>query len=57
MDAIHAFRLDPSLRAKLGAKGRKAYEELYSENVHLDRYLELANSILEAKTGNRRNSA
>jgi len=51
-DAMETLRTQPALRDELGEKGRQAREREWTEEVHMQRYLGLVNSMLEE----RRNS-
>jgi glycosyltransferase involved in cell wall biosynthesis len=43
--SMERLRTNPELRAELGRKGRLAYEAHWTEDVHMDRYLELVESL------------
>ncbi|TMG84314.1 MAG: glycosyltransferase family 4 protein [Betaproteobacteria bacterium] len=47
--AIDRLRGDASLRQRLAAAGRAAFEREFSENVHLERYLALIRELLAKK--------
>lgn len=49
-DAMERLRVDPDLRTALGARGRRAVEENWTAEVHLDRYLNLVHSLLADRT-------
>jgi glycosyltransferase involved in cell wall biosynthesis len=44
----------PELRAELGQRGRIAAREKWSVEAHLDRYLDLADSLLRERVGRER---
>lgn len=46
-DAIAQFRQNADLRPRLGLKARKAYEQNYTEQKHIDAYLDLVSGLLE----------
>jgi glycosyltransferase involved in cell wall biosynthesis len=50
IEIMDRLRLDTSLRAELGERGRRAHRELWSEEPHLRQYLSLIGELLE-KTG------
>ncbi len=45
--AIEQFRQDADLRPRLGLMARQAYEENYTEQIHVDAYLNLVSNLLE----------
>jgi glycosyltransferase involved in cell wall biosynthesis len=45
-DAMERVRTDPALRAELGRKGRDAKQRLWTEDVHMQRYLAIVESML-----------
>jgi glycosyltransferase involved in cell wall biosynthesis len=47
--AMERLRTDPALREDLGARGRRAAEDRWSQAAHLDRYLEIVESTIEAR--------
>lgn len=49
VEAMEALRTDPERRNRLGALGRGAYERLWSEDAHLDQYLEVVDAVVEAR--------
>ena len=52
--AMERLRSDPALRAALGGRGRRAAQELWSRQAHLDRYLGIVESALAARAGETR---
>jgi len=48
-DAMERLRTDPALRAELGEKGRVAGQRLWTEDVHMERYLGIVESMLAGK--------
>jgi glycosyltransferase involved in cell wall biosynthesis len=49
-EAMERLRVDPDLRTTLGTRGRRAVEENWTAEVHLDRYLKLVHSLLAERT-------
>ena len=49
-EAMERLRTDPALRADLGARGRSAALKEWTVEVHLERYLELARSLISSRT-------
>jgi len=52
-DAIGKLRSDPSLRDRLGRKGRAAYESEFAEAPFLRNYMQVVSALLECKRLNR----
>ena len=47
--ALNNFREDPTLRQRLGLRARNAYEEMYTEDKHVEGYLSLISELTAAK--------
>ncbi|MDQ3187374.1 MAG: glycosyltransferase family 4 protein [Pseudomonadota bacterium] len=47
--AMQQLQASPALRAELGARGRRAALERWTEDVHLDRYLALISKLAEKR--------
>ena len=50
LQAVRSLATDTALRAQLGLQARAAYEAHYTEDTHVSRYLELAESMLKNKS-------
>ncbi|MEM9257285.1 MAG: glycosyltransferase family 4 protein [Pseudomonadota bacterium] len=51
LQAMAQFSADPGLRPRLGQMARRAYEQHYTEEKHVSRYLDLVTSIPENTGG------
>jgi glycosyltransferase involved in cell wall biosynthesis len=54
LEAMERMRLDPALRTELGARGRRAYEERWSEEPHLRSYFEAIEEIRDLRRARTR---
>jgi glycosyltransferase involved in cell wall biosynthesis len=50
LDAMERLRVDPTLRGVLGERGRRAFRELWSEEVHLERYLAMIDELSSTRS-------
>ena len=48
-DEMERLRTEPQLRDDLGARGRAAYAENWTVEIHLARYLQIAESLIAAR--------
>lgn len=48
-EAMERLRTEPGLAAELGRKGRAAWEQRWTEDVHMDRYLAMVESMLSGE--------
>jgi glycosyltransferase involved in cell wall biosynthesis len=55
--AMEQLIASPTLRAELGARGRRIALERWTEEVHLDRYLGLVRNLMENRAASRRPAA
>jgi glycosyltransferase involved in cell wall biosynthesis len=49
--AMERLRLDPALRADLGRRGQETWRAHWSTEAHLERYLGIVQSLLDARRG------
>jgi glycosyltransferase involved in cell wall biosynthesis len=52
-DEMEYLRTEPGLRDQLGARGRKAVAENWTVDVHLARYLQIAESLITTRAHTR----
>ena len=54
--ALECLRTNPQLRRELGRRGQQIVEEQWSTSVHLRRYTELVEELIDKKTAKEKTS-